>query len=197
MGTVVRSVLAAVGMSAAIAVCATAVGVVVSRVAPPAPPRVQAVDDTIPRDLAYTWAIGCIPPGLPLSSATSFLLSDSGTLTAEVVIVTDQGVTVQPEATATTNACLRGRVLGPDQARRGAKPAERSLIYSWARDWEVPCLAAHGAEVTLPPRSAFFGNATAWNLLDQRPDLGIDTLLAARRACPPLPPFLAAEGVGW
>lgn len=186
------------GALAAFAICATATGIVVAGALASPPREATSVDDTIPFDLGYAWAISCLPDGVRLSAATSFLIGANGALTAEVVVVTEQGVTIDTAATEATNDCLAAAKLGPDERRRGAKYAERSVIYDWARQWEVPCLSAHGVEVALPERSAFFGDGpTQWNLLDQRLDLDFGTLLAARRACPPLPPFLADDGVGW
>lgn len=85
---------------------------------------------------------------------------------------------------------------------RAATDAERLVIYDWTIDWQAPCLEARGYEVTVLPFNFFIDrDNAAWFLLANRDwtqeRYDFDDVLAARQACPPVPPYLAADGVGW
>jgi hypothetical protein len=107
---------------------------------------------------------------------------------------------VDEAASRAIEECLSARRLEVPTNYRHATAAERLLIYDWTVRWQAPCVVARDFGVDVPPFEHFVAPDRApWFLLSNRDWLAeeydFDAVLAARRACEPVPPFLA--GVGW
>lgn len=166
-------------------------------------PREFDDDAMIPADLTWAWVSNCVPwPNTVNFGLTSFSIDATGRATVELGFADEFGeITVDPERTAEANACVQVRSVDPAITTRPATEAERALIYDWTMRWQAPCLASRGFDVRPAKRSDFLDTQqVSWFLLDRYTDnplIRFDTLLEARRACAPMPPFLSAEGVGW
>ena len=157
----------------------------------------------IPADLTWAWVSNCVPwPNTVNFGLTAFSIDGDGTATVELGFADEAGeITVDVERTAEANACVQARRVDPAAATRSATAGERALIYDWTIRWQAPCLASRGFEVGPALRRDFLdSHQVAWFLLDRYSDnrlIPFETLLEARLACSPMPPFLTAEGVGW
>ncbi len=157
----------------------------------------------IPADFTWAWVTNCIDvydtSGL---GVTSFTIADDGTATVGLGYPEEDGeFRDAPDRTEEANACIAARRIDPGTHPRIATQAERAAIYDWAVRWQRPCLAARGFDVHVAPRSDFLDpGSSPWFLLDAYAGnsfIPFDTLLEARLACPPLPPYLSATGVLW
>jgi len=131
-----------------------------------------------------------------------------GVLTIELGSVDDEGtMDVDEQATAIVGACVASRNVEPDDGiYRPATKAERLTLHDWALRQQQPCLAARGIETEVAPIADFLAeDRIPWYLLEQYiwsgpngiVDVDFDVLLEARLACPPMPAYLAEQGVGW
>ena len=191
---------AVLGVFAAISVAAAGWIAVVG-----AEPRAAVPGRTvvIPADMTWAWVTNCIDvydtSGLGL---TSFTIDADGTATVGLGYPEEGGgFRDAPDRTAEANACIGARRIEPTRAARPATQAERAVIYDWAVRWQLPCLTSRGFDVHVAPRREFLDAETSpWFLLDAYAGdsfIPFDTLLEARLSCPPLPPYLSAEGVIW
>jgi len=202
--------LAALGAAGVVAVCLSVVAVAVFA-AQPADHDVTVDEDTLlPDDLMWPWVTHCQGlTGVDTSALTGwFSLDEDGVIDVEYgTLDDDDELIVDERVSAVMRACVQQRSMErPDATLSGlVTPAQRLAIYAWAVDVQQPCLAARGIETRVPPMSDFVDTQTVpWYLLQQyywanpeQPFAGdFDMLLAARLACPPTPPFLAAQGVG-
>jgi len=210
--------LAAVCAGGVVALCVATVGVGVAVAADAAHgPAADAADALIPPDLTWAWVSICearategLEPFISYSMSTA--IDEEGRLSVDYSTFDDEG-NVLPDATrsAAVNECLSARRVDPDQGQYGvvtypgATPAQRLGLYDWAVHQQQPCLAAHGIDTVVPPLEEFLDDQyIPWYLLDQYiwasdrgpVDVDFDELLATRLACPPVPAFLAVQGVG-
>jgi hypothetical protein len=204
-----RRLLAALGAIGVVAICVTGVGIGVAGAAPHAE-AIPIEEAEIPDDLTWEWVVHCgREVGFDFyGSNVGAEYGTDGAGTLEVLIGsydTDGRTTYDYELSAAINACVgTRRVAEVSTLWREATPADRMAIYGWAVDRQQPCLAARGIDTRLPPLTDFLDEQTEpWYLLLQyiwddpeNPVVDFDTLLAARLACPPTPPYLAAQGVG-
>lgn len=187
------------------AVAAVAAGTLAAVVTVGAQPDARAVaaDAVIPADLTWAWVSSCVPwPNTVNFGLTAFSIDEDGRATLELGFADDEGeITVDPERTAEANACVQARRVDPAVGTRPATEAERALIYDWTIRWQAPCLASRGFEVGPAQRRDFLdAHQVAWFLLDRYSEnrqIPFGTLLEARLACAPMPPYLSADGVGW
>lgn len=200
--------VAAIAASAVVAMCAGAVAVSLTDAAPDGGPAPDT--SRIPSDLVWRWVVHCMQPHGEASSAIpiSYTLGDDGDLSVEFGWTDDQGhVTVDPRMAAVTKECIDEKTvdLASSPSRRPTQ-AERLVLYDWTLERQQPCLAERGMYALIPPRADFLDEQTApWYLLNEYASsqqargigLDFDTLLRARLACPPIPAYLAAQGVGW
>jgi hypothetical protein len=193
-------VVAVLGAFAALAAGTLAAIVAVS---PQPEPRAVDEDPMIPADLTWAWISDCVPwPNTVNFGVTAFSIDDEGVATLELGFADEAGeITVDPERTAAANACVQARRVDPAIGTRPATEAERALIYDWTVRWQGPCLASRGFDVRPALRRDFLdAHQVAWFLLDRYSDnsfIPFDTMLEARLACSPMPPYLTADGVGW
>lgn len=200
--------VAALAAGGIVAVCAVVPGVAMAA----ASPRADAApieDARIPDDMVWPWVSQCIEQvGLgPNYGTTSFTVDPDGVMTAEFGTWDDEGVVIPDEAaTAAVGPCISSRKTVPmDDSWHQATLAERVAIYDWTVREQQPCLAVRGIDVRLPPFEEFLRqDSVPWYLLQQymwTTSGGLvddfDVLLEARLACPPVPAYLAARGVGW
>lgn len=172
-----------------------------------APNPRAASDDRVPLDLSWMWVRECLPDGGVGWLVVSGMQDSEGVATVQLVpfdgtqpeFDENGDVVVDAQTTAEVNACLAQRTFEPFRSDRQARPAERLLLVGWVAGWEAPCLRARGFDVETPAVAALLDEQqVSWFLLDQQDwAVDFDTLLAARRACAPVPPFLADRGVGW
>jgi len=161
------------------------------------------LDSVVPADLTWAWVTNCIDvydtSGL---GVTSFSIDEDGTATVGLGYLEEDGEFRDAlDRTAEANACIGARRIDPGRSVRPPTQAERATIYDWAVRWQLPCLASRGFDVRVAPRAEFLDPSTSpWFLLDAYAGdshISFDTLLEARLACPPVPPYLSAEGVLW
>jgi hypothetical protein len=166
----------------------------------------------VPEDLLWPLVLSCgagaVTPIVGITADGDGRLElDVGTIDEErgdgSLLVDDDGIpVVDEEQSRRMDECTSAYRVDLSRDYRSATDAERLLIYDWAVEWQAPCLEAHGYEVTVRPYSSFVDrDSIAWFLLSDRDwvqeQYDFDDVLAARLACPPVPPFLAADGVGW
>jgi hypothetical protein len=175
-------------------------------------PRVGAASadlSRMPSDLVWRWILHCVQnPGVDRSVvALDYTVGTEGELAVEFGWSDELGhVTVDPRTAAATKQCIEERSVDPTTiVSRAPTQAERLTLYSWAVERQQPCLAARGMNVWVASPEDFLDEHVApWYLLDRyvasqaERGLGVDfdTLLEARLACPPMPAYLAAQGVG-
>ena len=185
-----------------------AIGLTAHALNPVPPPRIE---DRVPQDLLWPLILSCnagsIGPIVNLSYDQAGRIDISVGIfddrAAGSIIMVDDRPAVDEAASARLRECLSSYRLETRAADVRATSAERLLIYDWTMRWEAPCLSGHGFPSRVPDVSAFIDTHQApWYLLTatrewQAGEFDVDRLLAARRACAPVPPFLAAKGVGW
>jgi hypothetical protein len=207
-----RRISLAVAALAASGVVALCVGAVLgaSAGADPRPAAASADLSRMPSDLVWRWVLHCAQsPGVDSSVvALDYTVGAGGELAVEFGWSDELGhVTVDPRTAAATKSCIEERTVDPATiVTRMPTPAERLLLYTWAVERQRPCLADRGMNVPVASPGDFLDvHKAPWYLLDgyaeSQADRGLgvdfDTLLGARLACPPMPAFLAAQGVGW
>jgi len=200
--------LAALAAGAVVALCVGAVGVSLANSDPGESPG-SAETSRIPTDLVWRWVVHCMQPHGETSSAVplSYSLGADGALSVEFGWVDDHGhATVDPRMAAATKECIEEKKVEASPVGRSPTQAERLVLYDWTLERQQPCLAERGMYALIPPRADFLDEQTApWYLLNEYSSsqqargigLDFDTLLRARLACPPIPAYLAAQGVGW
>lgn len=164
----------------------------------------------MPSDLVWRWILHCVQtPGVdPSVVALEYSVGTEGELAVQFGWSDELGhVTVDPRTTAATKHCIEERSVDPASiVTRTPSQAERLVLYTWAVERQQPCLAQRGMNVPVASPGDFLDeHAAPWYLLDLYAEsqaergLGVDfdTLLEARLACPPIPAYLAAQGVGW
>lgn len=173
---------------------------------------VVAADDRVPEDLFWPWVLSC--QGGATTPIVNVTYDPQGAVDLTVAVLDPDApygtplldergdAIVDEEASRAIEECLSTRRLEVPARYRPASPAERLLIYDWAVRWQAPCLDARGFVVDVPPVDGFVGpDQVPWFLLSNRDwfaeEYDFDAVLAARHACEPVPPFLAADGVGW
>jgi hypothetical protein len=201
--------LAALGAGGVVVLSVAVVGFAVAAVSPRSAP-IPVEEAPIPEDMVWPWISHCIgQTGIDYNrySTTYFSVDGEGTLDIEFGTVDQEGaVTTDEEVTALVGGCVESRRLETEfnRSRRMPTDAERLQIYDWAVRLQEPCLAAHRFPATPHPLADYMNHdLMPWYLLQERiwTDTGglvddFDVLLEARLACPPLPAFLAAQGVG-
>jgi len=203
--------LALLGAGAVVGVCVSVLGFAVATASPHA--TAVEVDGTtpVPEDMAWTWAQYCEQNSeVELGTAMAWISTDAdGRLDVEYGTMDDEGtLIVDQHLTEVIGACVEQRavLVDPDRTVRPATTAERLAIYDWAVRWQQPCLAAHGMDVGVqPPRDFVDETIVPWYLIDHYiwtgsdglAGIDFDALLEARLACPPIPAYLVAQGVGW
>jgi hypothetical protein len=201
-------VVAALAASGVVAICVGAVAVSLTNSDRGGSPG-SADTSRIPPDLVWRWVVHCMQPHGEASSAVPirYSLGDDGHLSVEFGWTDDQGhVTVDPRMAAVTKECIDEKTVEPaSSVIRGPTQAERLVLYDWTIERQRPCLAKRGMNAPVASRAGFLDEQTApWYLLNvyassqQERGIGLDfdTLLTARLACPPMPAYLAARGVG-
>jgi hypothetical protein len=127
---------------------------------------------------------------------TSINTDAGGVMRVEIGIIDpeDGTMTVNPEYTAVINDCLDDRTVDVARDVFASSPMDRLQMYRWAHDWQGPCLRHLGWSV--PPASfdAFMDDDNApWYLWRGDEPQDFEELLAARLACPPVPPFMRTD----
>ena len=201
----------AVAALAACGVVALCVGAVLgaSAFADPRGGAASANLTRMPSDLVWRWILHCIQtPGVDRSViALDYSVGAGGELAVEFGWSDELGhLTVDPRTAAATKGCVEERTVDTATlVTRMPTAAERLVLYTWAVEHQRPCLAARGMNVRVASPGDFLdAHEAPWYLLDgyaaSQADRGLgvdfDTLLEARLACPPMPPFLAQQGVG-
>jgi len=202
-------ITARTGGVAVVAAAVLACGALIVQGAAPVTPR--PVEDEVPEEIFWPLVNSCTaasegPLVGVLFDQDGAILPDVGYSDAENGIRTDaQGIPVVDEAaSARLRGCLSSyRVQFSPRNARQSTAGERLLIYRWTATWQVPCLSAHGIRSTTPPPAQMLDpqSSAPWLLLASRDwvpgSYDFDAVLAARRACDPIPPFLTADGVYW
>lgn len=171
-------------------------------------------DDRVPEDLFWPWVASC-GAGIrtPIvsfgSDADGFVEVEVGTLDPDAPygtpLMDEAGRLVVDEAASQwVEECLSAhRVAESPRDYRQATAGERLLLYDWTARWQAPCLRGHGYVFDIPDVAHFQNPHEVWWFLLSTQDwadadeLDFESLLDARLACQPVPPFLAAEGVYW
>jgi len=164
----------------------------------------------MPSDLVWRWILHCTQtPGVdPSVIALDYSVGTEGELVVEFGWSDELGhLTVDPRTAAATKECIEERSVDlATIVTRVPTQAERLVLYTWAVERQQPCLAERGMNVPVASPGDFLDqHAAPWYLLDGYAEsqaarglgLDFDTLLEARLACPPVPAYLAAQGVGW
>jgi len=207
---------AALAAGGVVALCAALVGVAVAAASPRT--ALEVPDDAIPQDLVWPWVNQCIEQADlgPIAGVSYFSVDAEGGMRVEIgefgtdgtpVLDDDGNQVIDQVASEVVGACVATRRIVPDDSvYRDASPAERMQLYDWSVRQQQPCLASRGIEVEVQPLRDYLDPRTVpWYLLSQYVwtdpagivDDDFDVLLEARLACPPMPPYLAAQGVGW
>lgn len=200
---------AALGAAGVVALCLGVIGVAAATGVRGSAVAVVDADTVVPPDLTWTWVQHCeLSSGVEMGESMGwFSTSDDGELVVEYGTMDDEGhLDIDEGLTAIIAGCVDTRTVASESRMRPASTAERLEIYDWAVKWQQPCLASRGMDVQLAQPADFVDpNTVPWYLVDQYvwtgpqelADIDFDVLLEARLACPPMPPFLAAQGVGW
>lgn len=170
--------------------------------------------DRVPEDLFWPWAASC---GAGIRSPLISFGSDAdgrvevevGTLDPDAPygtpLLDETGRPVVDEAASQqVGECLSAhRAAERPRSYRQSTAAERLLLYDWTARWQAPCLRGHGYDFDIPDVTRFQNPHEVWWFLLSTEDwtdsdeFDFESLLEARLACEPMPPFLAAEGVAW
>jgi len=172
-----------------------------------------STDDRVPEDLFWPWMYSCsVGTSLPLLNVS---YDTEGRVDVSVGVLDPDApygtpladengdYVVDEGASRAVEECLSAHRFDiPPGSYREATAAERLLIYDWTVRWQAPCLEARDFGGPIPPFENFLDPHQApWHLISNRDwfseEFDFDAALAARHACEPLPPFLAADGVGW
>jgi hypothetical protein len=176
-------------------------------------PEPVVPDDRVPDDLFWPWMLSCsVGTSLPLLNvsydADGLVDVDVGALDPDAPYGTpladeNGDYVVNERASLAVEECLSAHRFDVSSGSyREATEAERLLLYDWTVRWQAPCLEARDLGAPIPSFEDFLDPHQApWHLISNRDwfseEFDFDAALAARHACEPLPPFLAADGVGW
>ena len=201
------------GLLLVVSAAALAVGAAGVGHAPRAEPPASAAE-RVPEDLLWPWVASCgAGVRTPLVGVS---YDDDGVVDISIGVLdpdapygtilmeeSDQPA-VDEAASQQIEECLSAhRALGTPDNYRQATAAERLLLHDWTARWQAPCLRGHGYVFDIPDITHFQNPHEVWWFLLSTQDwsdvdeLDFESLLDARLACQPVPPFLAAEGVYW
>ena len=165
-------------------------------VAIPVPSSATAVAPPIPADFAYLVFEHCRRIHTP-ELQIGYELTGDGNRRVHLYVVTETGDWAGPISDSRpehvlVEGCLDAFVIEPEPSYHQPASYELRIALRWQELFATRCVAHRGVGIGQHegPLSALYG-AYADGALE------LAEALEIRRACPPVPPFLASAGLGW